>query len=801
MRLSRSWAGAQRGRANAVAQAWLMAGIAAALAIVWVVLLAGPAGMIGALAQDAASAVPPRPEDPRAAKVYAVFNTYCARCHQAGKLDKAVAAGGLANILALSDLAKDNRLVTPGIPDASLLYQMVATGHSPLDVFGSGIQMQGPGPDDILAVRQWLHEMPSRTQQCAGRESITALQVDRWVEEALRVEREGARDVRFISLVNLYNGCMTSAQIAAARQAMSKLLNTLSWGAAPHALKTVDPNGTLLSFSLEDFGWVAGHWETLERAYPKALIVPLSDNTRRLAGAANPVVRGDWLAQAASTPKLYYQLLGIPQKLSELAKMNGIDIDYNVRVLRARRAIVRQSEVTRGNRLVERHPGARGGFWLVYDFASSTADQDLFEHPLGPRGGAGVRAPFKPDLVRVIFTLPNGFLAYALYDAAGNRLDQVLPGVEGPIYSGASGSGPTLAGGGCFSCHSQGVTLVRDTYRAQVARLTAPPADPASAAGTGIPQAPVEPPPLSETMQTALQLAATDGELLLLSNSDNERYRNAMIAAGVDPQLTLEGGELISALVRRYLSGTDYEGAASELDLTPETFTAALSKAKGEIALLARRLQQHRLPRVAVDKIFAYLKGVDTPENKTKNQPVAASDGKIDLDLWIDKADPAPGDLIVVNAEADSDCYLTVTNIDPAGRATVIFPNDFEPDNLLSAGKPIRVPGADAPYQLRRKDEGRELILAQCSTSAAPPMGIEHEFGRQRFTVLGDWENFVEDALVTEADLRTNPEKAARARRVRLEAMRRDRGAASGDRADASPGRRLVDGRAVLVLQ
>ncbi|MEZ5901469.1 MAG: DUF4384 domain-containing protein [Hyphomicrobiaceae bacterium] len=744
---------------------------------------------------DQAISIPPKPEDPRAAKAYAVFSTYCARCHQNGRLEKPVAAGGLANILALSDLAKDTSLVTPGIPDASILYQVLASGHAPLNVFGSGSQMHGPDPDDIMAVREWLREMPSRSQQCAGRELISTAQVDGWIEEALRVEREGARDVRFISLVNLYNGCMQSDQIAAARQAMSKLLNGLSWGAAPHALKAVDPNGTLLSFRLQDYGWVPGHWDTLEHDYPKALIVPLSDNTRRLAGAQNPVVRGDWFAEAASAPDLYYKLLGVPQKLTELAKMNGIDIDYNVRVLRARRAIVRQSQVTRGNRLVERHPGARGGFWLVYDFASSSGDQDLFEHPLGPKAGGGVRAPFKPDLLRVVFTLPNGFLAYALYDAAGNRLDQVLPGVEEPIYAGDVE--PTLAGGGCFSCHSDGVKIVRDAYRPQMM-----PAQAAAQVTQVTGQAALAPPPpVSEVVRTALQLAATDGELLLLSNADNERYRNALIAAGVDPRLTLEGGEVISALAQRYRTGTDYEGAAVEMDLTPETFTAALSKATGETALLARRLQQHRLPRASIDKLFAYLKGVEMPDDKAKPSSASASDGKIDLDLWIDKAKPAPGDLIVINAQSDTDCYLTVTNVDPAGRATVLFPNDFEPDNLLSAGKPIRLPGNDAPYQLRRKETGRELVVAQCSTSAAPPMGIEHEFGRQRFTVLGDWENFVEDALVTEADLRSNPEKAARARSARIEAMRRDRGAASGERADTAPGRNMIDGRAVLVLQ
>ncbi|HMN36144.1 MAG TPA: DUF4384 domain-containing protein [Hyphomicrobium sp.] len=811
MRLSRSQPRAHQGRSRLRVRFGLAAACLAAVMIAAAVYV--PAGWPrAALAQDtlaprggagqaASIPPPPRPEDPRAARAYAVFDTYCARCHQAGKLDKAVAGGGIANILALPDLAMDSRLVMPGIPDASLLYQVLAANHAPLDVFGTGVQMQGPEADDILAVRRWLRELPSRTQQCAGRDPITTAQVDGWVEEALRVEREGARDVRFISLVNLYNACMPTGQIAAARQAMSKLLNMLSWAPAPHALKAVDPNGTLLSFSLQDFGWAAGDWQTLQSAYPQALVVALSDRTRRLAGAQNPIVRGDWLAQAASAPKVYYQLLGIPQKLSELAKMNGIDIDYDVRVLRARRAIVRQSEVTRANRLVERHPGARGGFWLAYDFASSTDEQDLFERPLGPGTGPGVRTPFRPDLVRVMFTLPNGLLAYALYDVAGNRLDQAPPRLEQPIYAGAEAAS-LAAGGGCFSCHAGGIRIVRDAYRAHVASASPAPIAQAEAAPDPTPATPAAAPaPTDETVQTALQLAATDGELLLLSNSDNERYRNAMIAAGIDPQLTLEGDDVISALARRYLAGTDYEGAASELDLTPETFTAALSKAGGETALIARRLRHHRLPRAAIDKLFAYLKGVETHQDAAKTQPAQARGGKIDLEIWMDKSNPAPGELIVISAQADSDCYLTITNVDASGRATVIFPNDFEPDNLLSTGKPMRLPGADAPYQLRRKEDGRELIIAQCSTSAAPPMGIEHEFGRQRFTVLGDWENFIEDAVVTEADLRKNPEKAARARRARVEAMRRDRGAARGERADTAPGRMLLDGQSVIVLQ
>lgn len=730
-----------------------------------------------------APSLPPKPDDPRAAKVYTIFDSYCARCHQTGKLEKPVPAAGFANILAVSEVAKDPARVLPGVPDASRLYEVFSQGHAPLSIYTG----EGPSADDIGAVREWIRDLPGRQQQCVGREPITAAAVDGWIEEALRAEREGARELRFVSLVNLYNACVSSEEIAAARQGLAKLVNSLSWAAAAHPLRSVDPNGTLLSFRLDDFNWVAGHWQTLQAAYPKALIVPLSDKTRALAGAPNPVVRGDWLAYAATDPKLYYQLLGIPAKLSDLAKMNGADIETNVRLGRARRALVRTSDVTRGNRMAERHPGARGGFWMMYDFASSVGDQDLFERPLGPKVSALARSPFKPDSIRVLFSLPNGFPAYGLYDPAGGRIDRVLPGVDKPIYPGELH--PERAGVGCFSCHASGVKAVRDEYRARAMSI-----DPAA--------------PGRELRDAALALAATDGEMLLLSNADNERYHNALVAAGIDPSLTLAGEEIVTSLARRYEAGTDFDGAAVEIGLDRATFDAALSKATGTTAAIARRLQQSIRPREEIDELFAYLKGVATPVStppaKAPVQTTPASGDAIRLDLWIDKAKPALGEVIAINVESNNDCYLTVINVDAGGKATVLFPNDFEPDNLLSAGKVMRLPGSEAPYQLRRKEKGRELIVAQCSTSPAPPTGVEHEFSRQRFTVLGNWENFVEDAIVTEVDLRKSPEKAQRARDARAASMRRNvgtRGTAGNERADTAPGRSLSDGRAVLVIE
>lgn len=752
--------------------------------------------------------IPKRPDEPRAAKAYTLLETYCARCHQVGKTDKPLTSGPLANILDVEALAGNALYVKPGLPDASRLYEVFITRHAPLGIYTNPAvgavapappatalgapPASEPEPEDIEALRTWIKDLAPGQPSCAGRAPLASGDVNRLALEAIHGEHGDTRDLRFISLANLYNGCATPEGMAGYRQAVVKLLNSLSWANEPASVTPLGPEAAVLAVRLSDLGWVSGHWDILQRIYPRGLQVEGSDELRTATGTDIPVLRGDWLADAASKPPLYYALLGVPGKLSDLAKINAIDIDQDVKSARARRIVVRNSAITRGNRLVERHAGGRGAFWLVYDFATSTGDQDLFERPLGPKASGAVKNPFKPDVIRALFTLPNGFLGYGLFDAAGNRIDRVLPGLEKPLAGGDEGTGAaTKAGADCLACHTHGIKPVKDDFR---------------------PSAQTERPAISkEAREMALALFATDSENATFSDGDAERYAGALKATGVDPALLIDGQEPVAALIERYLSAADAPVAAAGQGLELAAFQKVLEEAPAPAAALAHRLQHGVLTRAELDRLLDLLKGpeevqgtgrVKAAAREAPAEPIKIDPGAVGLHLWIDKARPAPGDLVVVNAEADNDCFLTIVSVDAAGKATVLFPNDFEPDNLVSAGKPVRVPGAEAPYQLRLKESGQETLLAQCSTSPIPPAGIEHDFERQRFTILGNWENFVHDMLVTDADMRRNPEKAERARAARAGALQRrqERGERTERRLDTAPGRTLRDGRAVIVI-
>ena len=113
--------------------------------------------------------------------------------------------------------------------------------------------------------------------------------------------------------------------------------------------------------------------------------------------------------------------------------------------------------------------------------------------------------------------------------------------------------------------------------------------------------------------------------------------------------------------------------------------------------------------------------------------------------VWSDRESYAAGDAATFYAQSNEDCYLTLVNVDRAGRATVLFPNEFEQNNLLPSNRETRIPATDSPYRFRFKEKGRETLVGICTRNQRMPEGIRHDFDRLRFTVLGDWQLFLKD--------------------------------------------------------
>ena len=115
--------------------------------------------------------------------------------------------------------------------------------------------------------------------------------------------------------------------------------------------------------------------------------------------------------------------------------------------------------------------------------------------------------------------------------------------------------------------------------------------------------------------------------------------------------------------------------------------------------------------------------------------------------MWPDQISYRSGQPLVLTVRADRPCHLTVINIDNERRATVLFPNEFNRNNLLKADVEMRIPPSDAPYKLLLKQPGAETFVAICEDGEPVPAGIKPDLIHQNFTDLGDWEKFLDASL------------------------------------------------------
>lgn len=661
--------------------------------------------------------IPKSPSDPTAAKVYAVFDKQCASCHQNGRLTIASPAGALGGILDLATLATEAALIRPGQPDASPLYMLLqaSPGHG-TDAAGKDIELSSP---DLDALRDWIGSLPPQ-DRCHGREAISGTAASEAMTRYLESAGPAAKDSRFLSLAHLHNACSSETELKAYRQAVTIAVNSLSWGLKPITVQSIDTAGTLLRIDLVAMGWDEGRWSRLAASYPYRGID--AEPAATVAGASPLAVRADWFVIAALSPPLYYDLLGLPDRLSTLTASLRVDLANDIAQNRARRIGVKTSLIARGSRLLQRSAFANGAFWTTFEYAPTTGRPDVFEAP----GGPGARGAPRPDGSLVMFSLPSGFNAFFMANGDGIRLNEMPHSVlRNDTHPGRRVS----VGSRCLSCHAQGPRGATDDMRARVLGDTAVPRD---------------------IREKVLALHATDDEGKKLFAEDVGRVNGAVAEAGGVPGATLDGVDPVSALTDRYERDVTLEAMAAELDVTVPSLAALAGKAKGIAGDLIDRLVHGPVPRRHVEagtaSLAAILRSGSVPP--LEQVPIAALDSSGDdpmprLALKTGPAGFKVGEALTISARASEGCYLTLINVDRNGRGTVVFPNDFEQNNYLDPAKEIRVPADGAPYVFRLREPGRETLVGICQTGTKALNGIKHDFERQRFTELGDYKAFL----------------------------------------------------------
>lgn len=545
-----------------------------------------------AAAQPEAEKIDP-PKDPVAKAAFEVLDKHCARCHQNGKLGKREkVASNFGNVLKMQELATDSRFVLPGNPDASELIKRTADpvrADMPYDVrnaelTGEDSGFPSPTSDEIAALRKWVTAL--------GEQAAASCSTDKFMDRAAIVKAiaddlnsladHRVKGTRYITLTHLTNTCTPEKNMKVYRQAVVKLLNSLSQNSDVVRLETVDPARSIIRFHLADLKWTEKDWNTVLSSYPYG-VKPDTQLFTFLQTTTNtklPYVRGDWFAFAASRPALYHTLLKLPKTFGGLQKSLGLDIEANLKNFLAHRAGFQKSGVSQNNRLIERHTISSGVFWTSYDFAGNRKKQSLFEHPLGPTGDKG----FEHDGGESIWSLPNGFHAYYLNAADGSQLDrgptEIVRDISRKDFAVTNGIS-------CFGCHDQGIRYNKDDVRQHVA------------ATRNFDK---------ETRDTVKALYPDAETMKRFLDEDQVAWSAAMKRAGLDPSLTLNGVEMINALTDLYeRQDLTMRAAAAEFGLQQDTFQEALGAAGGEAFALKRRLDQGLVPRDHFEAIFASL--------------------------------------------------------------------------------------------------------------------------------------------------------------------------------------------------
>jgi serine/threonine protein kinase len=107
-------------------------------------------------------------------------------------------------------------------------------------------------------------------------------------------------------------------------------------------------------------------------------------------------------------------------------------------------------------------------------------------------------------------------------------------------------------------------------------------------------------------------------------------------------------------------------------------------------------------------------------------------DFQINVELINSQKDPAgplyhiaEGKLLSFRVEAQHDCWLGIWYENDEGKMVQLFPNDWESNHLVVAGKPRLIPGENTEYGIRAKpSKGPERIYVMASTEQwTPPAG------------------------------------------------------------------------------
>ena len=413
------------------------------------------------------------------------------------------------------------------------------------------------------------------------------------------LSRQDADDrlfLRYISLANRLNQGACPDDLEFDRLALIKAINSVSTDASIALPQPVGSDGALQRIDLRELGWdepivvdgsaFTDKWEAVIAASEFAVEFSgdQADDIKLKANTLVPVLNADALIDVALKDNLYYEMLGIAGSEDELLEQLGIDEEAQEEQKVVIRAGTSQSRLSRQPTVVERlELEDRAGFyWSRYDLADATAGQSIFSDPLG----------FQEDAILTIFSLPNGFNAYVIFDGAGVRqtdTEVVLDPGEAEMENSVS----------CNGCHATGLNPISDEVRDYVqANSRDFNAD-----------------DFQEIQDSFLEQAEIDATLRI----DMQLYQSALARSGLD-KLKIDP---VEAVYERFDGDVDLGVAAGDLGLSADELRNNLALLSQQVDPQLSVLRGGSLLRAGFEEL--YLPALCVLSITSENRPAAAA--------------------------------------------------------------------------------------------------------------------------------------------------------------------------------
>ena len=528
-------------------------------------------------------------QDNLAQEAYTIFQQNCLICHgEHGAHTEQLVIQSRQGLI-------DTGTVIPGNPKGSEFYQRLIE-----KTLGKRMPLGQPplAPELIETIRRWIEAGAPDWEVQYDINFITTDAMLNTIQAHLETLSAFDRpSARYFTLTHLYNAGESPEALDTYKIALSKLVNSLSWGFDVINPQPIDQQETIFYIDLRHYEWDVRNeaWTQIEREYPYSIdfdsetqagLHEKLTNLRTEMDCEVPFVHVDWFLANASLPPLYHDILDLPETDRELEQQLEVNVTRNIDSapgVRVWRAGFNESGVSNNNRVVERHTSRYGAYWKSYDFAGGVGTQNIFTHPL----------TFNEDGGEVVFNLPNGLQAYYISDASGNRIDEAPT----TIVSDSAASNPAVRNGlSCMGCHTEGMKKFEDEVRAVILKY---------------PDGPVK----DQGLRLYVEQSVMDDHV----EEDTKRYREALEKTGG----VFGGIEPVHRFHEAFQGPVDATHAAAAVGLETEMFLQEiLDKQSLRNLGLAGLLEDGNVSRDAWTSNFtAVISALNSPDD-TVTRPV-----------------------------------------------------------------------------------------------------------------------------------------------------------------------------------